>query len=425
MVAALSYQSAPPFVNFGGLQRQDQGKLSVLEALGSSFSRTPTRSPLWRCITARRRHAASTSETTLTAAAIMEWLSSLMTTDKAIKGALIIHGVALVGTVLLALDQWRSECETKPPQPKPQYITQDTEDALKLTTLDTLLGHYNHAIRETAVKIVCDRAVNDKDTLEQLLWGITRPNYDERLKNLRALAVVTDPRESMINHGGTIDRLIIPQDSLDKLHTWKAYAALVRCLELSLDPDQEVLNNDDWDEYPLRDMTDKLCLMFISQLVGTFDCEKLIKAKFVEKWLSKQNWGTTEEERHQNLAAYLRSKTNRLAEIISCIRQSPAGREALQKCGLFPYPDTEESEADDDDTHLVERLSVLFPETLDVNSLDANHPTRVLLRSFQTTPGSEEQRDRNQRHREAMVLNDGSHPITSDDIIQRDPTSPP
>ncbi|KAK0673258.1 hypothetical protein QBC41DRAFT_135498 [Cercophora samala] len=337
---------------------------------------------------------------------IMEWLSSLMTTDKAIKGALIIHGAALVGTVLLALDQWRSECETKPPQPKPQYITQDTEDALKLTTLETLLGHYNHAIRETAVKIVCDRAVNDKDTLDQLLRGVTRPNYDERMKNLRALAVITDPH------------------SLDKLHTWKAYAALVRSLELSLDPDQEVLNSDDWDEYPLRDMTEKLCLMFISQLVGTFDCEKLIKAKFVEKWLSKQNWGATEDERQQNYAAYLRSKTNRLAEIMSCIRQSPAGREALQKCGLFPLPEVSDSEPDDDDTHLVERFSVLFPETLDVTSLDANHPTRVLLRSFQTTQTSEDQRDRNQRHREAMVLNDGSHPITSDDIIQRDPASP-
>ncbi|KAK4176324.1 hypothetical protein QBC36DRAFT_10387 [Triangularia setosa] len=354
----------------------------------------------------------------------MEWFTSLATTDKAIKAALIIHGVALVGTVLLALDQWRSECETKPPQPKPQYITQDTEDALKLTTLDTLLCHYNHAIRETAVKIVCDRAVNDKDTLDQLLWGITRPNYDERMKNLRALAVITDPRESIILHGVTNDRLTITQDSLDKLHTWKAYAALVRSLELSLDPDQEVLDSDDWDEYPLRDMTEKLCLMFISQLVNTFDCEKLVKAKFVEKWLSKQNWGNTEDERQQNFSAYLRSKTNRLAEIMNCIRRSPAGREALQKCGLFPYSDVEDSEPDNDDTHLVERFGVLFPETLDVNSLDANHPTRVLLRSFQTTQTGEDQRDRNQRHREAMVLNDGSHPVTSDDIIQRDPASP-
>ncbi|KAK4205293.1 hypothetical protein QBC40DRAFT_50575 [Triangularia verruculosa] len=333
----------------------------------------------------------------------MEWLSSLATTDKAIKAALIVHGVALVGTVLLALDQWRSESETKPPQPKPQYITQDTEDALKLGTLDTLLGHYNHAIRETAVKIVCDRAVNDKDTLEQLLWGITRPNYDERNKNLRALAVITDPH------------------SLEKLHTWKAYAALVRSLELSLDPDQEVLDHDDWDEYPLRDMAEKLCLMFISQLVNTFDCEKLVKAKFVEKWLSKQNWGTTEDERQQNFSAYLRTKSNRLAEIMSSIRQSPAGREALQKCGLFPYPDVEDSEPDDDDTRLVERFSVLFPETLDVSNLDEDHPTRVLLRSFQTTSVLENQRDRNQRHREAMVLNDGSGPVTSDDIIQRDP----
>jgi hypothetical protein len=28
-----------------------------------------------------------------------------------------------------------------------------------------------------------------------LLWGITRQDYDERMRNLKALAIITDPSE--------------------------------------------------------------------------------------------------------------------------------------------------------------------------------------------------------------------------------------
>src|ERR1700761_2296361 len=87
-------------------------------------------------------------------------------------------GLASVGLVIVMrslLSHVRDEAEIKPVQPKTQYITQETEDSLKLETLLTLLGHYNYAIRETAAKIVCDRAVNDGTTLDVLLWGITRP----------------------------------------------------------------------------------------------------------------------------------------------------------------------------------------------------------------------------------------------------------
>lgn len=107
-----------------------------------------------------------------------------------------VVGLLVVGQ--LATKYWRDEAEFKPVLPKTQYITQDTEDSLELNTLDTLLGHYNYLIRETAAKIICDRAVNDPSTLEILLWGITREDYDERMKNLRALAVITDPSKFVL-----------------------------------------------------------------------------------------------------------------------------------------------------------------------------------------------------------------------------------
>lgn len=104
--------------------------------------------------------------------------------------------VGVVATMRMLLTRLRDEAEVKQQQPTTQYITQETEDSLKPNTLDTLLGHYNFAIREISGKIVTERAVNDGETIDYLLWGITRSNYDERLKCLRTLAFITDPRRS-------------------------------------------------------------------------------------------------------------------------------------------------------------------------------------------------------------------------------------
>lgn len=102
--------------------------------------------------------------------------------------------VGVVATMRVFLARVRDEAEIKQQQPTTQYITQETEDSLKSNTLNTLLEHYNFAIREIAGKIVTDRAVNDGESIDYLLWGITRPDYDERLRCLRTLAYITDPR---------------------------------------------------------------------------------------------------------------------------------------------------------------------------------------------------------------------------------------
>ncbi|KAK4459212.1 hypothetical protein QBC42DRAFT_11761 [Cladorrhinum samala] len=323
-------------------------------------------------------------------------LPTLFKQDSLILTAIGINVV--IGTFIMrkVLQQWLEDTKVVLVQPKTQYITQETEDALKLSTLDTLLGHYNYSIRETSAKIVCDRAINDKDTVELLLWGITRPDYDERIKNLRALAIVTDPQ------------------SLEKLNTWKAYAALVRSLELCIDPDQEVLNPDDWEEYPLRDMSEKLCLMFVSQLVSCFECEKLIKAKFVEKWLAKQNWGSTESERQHNFSEYMRRHRNRITDVVESIKQREVGRKALEDARLVPHRDADETDPEDT-LPVIERLNLVFPGNI---NLDSDH-ARALLRTLQQD-GSDEGRNLRQRNREAMVFTEGSQPINSDDIIQRE-----
>ena len=210
-------------------------------------------------------------------------------------------------------------------------------------------------------------------------------------------------------------------DSLKRLHNWKAYSALVRSLELSLDPEQETLDNEDWDEYPLRDMTEKLCLMFLSQLVNHFDAEKLVKAKFVEKWLAKQNWGSTDEERQRNFALYTRRRSNRIRDIVAALRLSDSGREALENAGLLHRSSPEDSDPEDN-IPLIERLNAMLPTNINVSNLGEDDSTRLLIRSLQTVQSIEEHRMRH-RNREAMVLNDGSRPVNSEDIIQRAPES--
>ncbi|KAK0618133.1 hypothetical protein B0T17DRAFT_509690 [Bombardia bombarda] len=249
----------------------------------------------------------------------MASLGSFLRDDRVILGTMAVSAVGLVLLMRSVLERLRDEAEIKPAQPKTQYITQDTEDSLKADTLDTLLGHYNCAIRDTAAKIVSERAVHEPSTVDILLWGITRPDYDERMKSLRALATITDPQ------------------SLKNLQNRKAYSALVRSLELSLDPEQETLGDDDWDDYPLRDMTEKLCFMFFSQLIrDTTEAERLVKVGFVDKWLAKQNWGDSDESRVKNFAQYMQHRDNRITSIVSILQRTIPGSAALKDAGLIP-----------------------------------------------------------------------------------------
>lgn len=124
----------------------------------------------------------------------MGWLSKLFD-DRVLFGYLALNATAWLLGVRYLLRKWRDEAEIKPVQPKTQYITQETEDALKVSTLGALLGHYNYGIQDVAARIVCDRSINDKNTVEMLLWGITRKDYDERLKNLKALVMISEPSE--------------------------------------------------------------------------------------------------------------------------------------------------------------------------------------------------------------------------------------
>jgi hypothetical protein len=166
-------------------------------------------------------------------------------------------------------------------------------------------------------------------------------------------------------------------------------------------------------------MTEKLCLMFISQLINCYDCEKLVKAKFVEKWLAKQNWGSTPEERLKNFSQYNEVRNNRITDIVAVLRTSRSGRAALEKAGLLePVLSPIDSEVGDNEAY---RLSVVMSGNFTLNNLQEH--ANAVMRSLEAAARTAEEQRRH-RHREAMVLNDGSRPVNSDDIIQPEPRSP-
>ena len=137
----------------------------------------------------------------------MGWADNLLAFARDERVVLVTLGVAtfgVVSTVFTALTVIRDDNEIPPPQPKTQYITQDTEDSLQIVTLEKLLDHPNFSIREVAIKILCDRAVNDPETTHTLLFGITRPDYDERMRCLRALALLTGQTIGKKHHPLTI-----------------------------------------------------------------------------------------------------------------------------------------------------------------------------------------------------------------------------
>lgn len=198
----------------------------------------------------------------------------------------------------------------------------------------------------------------------------------------------------------------VATETIPKFNTPRAYAAFVRSLEYCL-ADRAPLDklDDNWfDEYGLRDLAEKLPLMFISQLIQKYGPEPVIQAGFVEKWLAKQNWGDTPEERGANFSRYL-YKQNRIVEIILKIQECSVGRQALAKAGLT----------------LTENFGLFTNIHIESEVIDSDRSEPV-PRHLEQSP--EEQRLRH-RHREAMVLNDGTRPLGRSDIIERERSTPP
>ncbi|KAI1253221.1 hypothetical protein MGN70_005429 [Eutypa lata] len=427
----------------------------------------------------------STATTTAT-----KGIFTLLRDERTVLIGLGVTAASFFCAMRFALEYYRDEVEIKPTQPKTQYITQDTEDSLRKGTLETLLQHYNFSIRETALKIVAGRAVNDTAAVKHLLRGITRPDYDERERCLKALAFAVEDVETY-------------QDPLGVLNTPQGYRALVRSLELSLsDYEHEPLDDPLYDEYYLRDVNERRCLLLIYKLIHKYGVDRLIEAQFIERWLAQQPWtrdpkpkpksemnqndddddnnennnnnnknndnknknrNSNNDERLQNFARYLERKRNRISDICQHLTETRAGRRALVRARLLAKskskrPQRRRADRASDQIKVVLEISMADDDENDPGNRDdgallrgevfegrsgitssaddddgddedvdedddfgdgGDDHSNILVPRLRVDQSAEEQRLR-RRHREAMVLNDGTHPPGRGDIIERE-----
>jgi hypothetical protein len=110
-----------------------------------------------------------------------------------------IASTAVLGFMKYMLVLYRDSVELERPNPKTRYINQETEDALKSSTLEKLVQSHNFGIRETASRIVGERALHDSATIDALLWEVTRPDHDQREQAIRALYMLSGLRMKVLN----------------------------------------------------------------------------------------------------------------------------------------------------------------------------------------------------------------------------------
>ncbi|KAH7363845.1 hypothetical protein BKA65DRAFT_389279 [Rhexocercosporidium sp. MPI-PUGE-AT-0058] len=284
---------------------------------------------------------------------------------------------------------YRDEAAILPSENKPQYITQDVEDSLKPSTLDKLLDSPNYCIQETTAIIICERALHDQNAIDALLWHITRPQHALREQGIRAL--------TMMMNSSTVKMLNKPE----------AWAALVKSLEYSTSDYKHNLFDSEWDNWHLRDVAERGCLIILAQLVDKFGPSGLVKSRFVERWLAKEPWSEEETDRMIMFRDSLQNKS-RLSELTIPLFQDPAGRKQLIKAKLVPA----ELSIGPRLTHDVKMINGEGTAGEDFESMFVDNRRR-------RDQSSEEDHIR-RRHREAMVLNDGSRPLERGDIIQRE-----
>ena len=119
----------------------------------------------------------------------------MATLSRATQERLFVLGVGIGACLTLKymrklLIYYRDNAILPPVENKPQYITQNVEDALKVSTLEKLLDSPNYCIQETTATIICERALHDDDALNTVLYYVTRPDYDSREQGVRSLAYV-------------------------------------------------------------------------------------------------------------------------------------------------------------------------------------------------------------------------------------------
>ncbi len=187
----------------------------------------------------------------------------------------------------------------------------------------------------------------------------------------------------------------------------EAWAALVKSLEYSITDYKHNKFDPEWDNWHLRDVVEQGCLMILGQLVDKFGPVGLIKSRFVERWLAKEPWADDESDRMMRFADSLHNK-HRLSELSMPLFRDHAGRKQLIKANLVPAELLT-------DPNFVRDVRMINGEGTAGEDFDG-----MFVDNRRRRDQSSEEDHIRRRHREAMVLNDGTRPLERGDIIQRE-----
>jgi hypothetical protein len=185
------------------------------------------------------------------------------------------------------------------------------------------------------------------------------------------------------------------------------YAALVKSLEYSVTDYEHRPYDPEWDNWQLRDVVEQGCLLVLCQLIDKYGVDGLIKARFIERWLAKEPWGADEHDRQKNFAESM-GKDNRLNEINIPLFRDRAGQLQLGKAKLIPQ-------------ELVSELG----NSRDIKMINGEGTAGedfegMFVESRRRRDQTSADDHLRRRHREAMVLNDGTRPLGRGDIIERE-----
>lgn len=331
-----------------------------------------------------------------------------------------ITACAVIGMMRHLLVQYRDAAIEKPARGKPQYITQEVEDSVKLETLTRLLNSPSHGIQDTASTIICERALYDGSSLDVILWYIAQPDYESREQGIRALVhMISTCGRKFSWHDETSELMCEVPAILPMLNTPKAYIALVRSLEHSVNDYEHNVYDPEWDNWELRDMCERGCLMILTQLSDRHGVEGLVKAGFIEKWLAKEPWGGRNEDEKQLAFMDSLAKDTRLSDIAMPLFRDEAGRKRLEATRLLP-PSIEEQISDAEQISSLKDVRMIGGEGTAGEEEDGDQFIQAFVEGLRRPRDSSvEEEYLRRRHREAMVLNDGSRPLGRADIIER------
>ncbi|KAL2004990.1 hypothetical protein VTN00DRAFT_2840 [Thermoascus crustaceus] len=279
-----------------------------------------------------------------------------------------------------------------------RMISEGTEDALKLETLQKLSESTSFDLRAAALRIISERSTKGS-TRDLLLEDLASRDKTRRGKALTALHFLVSNR--------ALSRSSVP----NRLRDLPTYIALIDCLCNFLDEHTEETGHTVSPILPKTRPLGENKALTILNIILPENVPAALEAGIVSRWLSKYPFpcAVADESRRQDVVLLMKTwwtDDMAMSNIISTLSSHQDGVKQLRKYGLMGSM-IEENDHDEYDGD---------SDVWMVDGDDTAGPRRFSGRRLRDESAEEQALRR--RRREAMVFSEGGRPIGNDNIIQ-------